>query len=677
MSPLSLLLWTPLFVVVCCSLEESLELSTFKRSHVLCYTLRLLLELLVSLLRFPIRCLAYLHLCKPSHVYEFVELTRDITQFLDLWTEEEFVLEAAYMATRAELIQERKRNIHDTRLQTYLTSAQADIVRLRRENATLALGLRETCAERTGLHENFDRNREAFDSLNKSVVEERSKLLARLAEEQESASHTQADLETANARIRELVAKLKSTQDALAQSKATCKRLATEKQQLSTTIANLHSDAKRLKIESRQYCRDMNLKYQKLGKHHTSTTRRLVFLVVLLHGSCHSLGARFRSALHVKDLALSRWRAMSAQKVETNRLLIRCLGQNEDLKDKLQQFAQLAHCDNDLEKEALAYRSMYHNSVRTRRTTADIFLAFQQHTELRFLSTTSNLLGGILVLWKLNLILTKRLAGANCSVLALSGELETARALLNRQTFDIGIQCNPVEPATPPRVFTDVAVQWTSTTPPRVLSSVSIQCSPSTPPRVLSNASVQCSPDILPRQLSNACVQCSPDTPPRQLSSASIQCSPMTPPRLLVDVSTQTVEKMKPPRSVLSPPPVFAFGNLTTRSENSLETEFSAPLLLPSPLGEPIPSTSTPSSSSKVKADALQDRDDLDERLQRLLAKFDALNSVHYAYRDLLLAKARPTLSPLSPRSSALSREGSRESVFDRRRSLATSIHAS
>lgn len=66
----------------CVLTSMTVQLSSIKRSRVLCYFIRLLLELVVSLLRFPIRCLAYVRLCEPRHVYEFVNLTQDVTQVM-------------------------------------------------------------------------------------------------------------------------------------------------------------------------------------------------------------------------------------------------------------------------------------------------------------------------------------------------------------------------------------------------------------------------------------------------------------------------------------------------------------------------------------------------------------------------------------------------------------------
>lgn len=64
----------------CVLTSVTVQLSSIKRSRVLCYFIRLLLELLVSVLRFPIRCLASVRLCESRHVYEFVNLTQDVTQ---------------------------------------------------------------------------------------------------------------------------------------------------------------------------------------------------------------------------------------------------------------------------------------------------------------------------------------------------------------------------------------------------------------------------------------------------------------------------------------------------------------------------------------------------------------------------------------------------------------------
>lgn len=54
---------------------SGIQLSSVKRSHILCYFTRLLSEVLASVLRIPIRVLACVGLCNAAHLKEFSRLT--------------------------------------------------------------------------------------------------------------------------------------------------------------------------------------------------------------------------------------------------------------------------------------------------------------------------------------------------------------------------------------------------------------------------------------------------------------------------------------------------------------------------------------------------------------------------------------------------------------------------
>ena len=97
MASASLFPWLQVLLVLCCALEESLEvgfrscflvafrpeasrqLASLRRSHVLYHLVSLVFELLASVLRIPIRFLVCVRACKRVHLHEFATLAQDLT----------------------------------------------------------------------------------------------------------------------------------------------------------------------------------------------------------------------------------------------------------------------------------------------------------------------------------------------------------------------------------------------------------------------------------------------------------------------------------------------------------------------------------------------------------------------------------------------------------------------
>ena len=493
--------------------------------------------------------------------------------------------------------------------------AQADNLRLRRENAALDLRLRETRTER---YEEFDRKCQAYDDLSKAASEERNKLLERIEAQRSLTSNTQAELDTAHARIRELVVRLRHKGELLAKSQITSKRLADERQALSSSNAQLRSALKRSEASRERAQHLMELDLKNLGKQHAQTIQRIIYLVLLLHGFCRHLGSRLILSIRARDSLHTRWKTLSAQKVEAKRTLVRYRHSNQDLK---QQLDERRAQEEALEGEALKYRAMYNDSVKARKDAARAFEGFYWHALSRYSSATAKLLIGILVLWRMNLILSKRLANSELSVCNLSRELKLGLAALNPKTSDAGVQCYPVP--SPSKRFAEASIK-------------------SLPP-----------------------------------TYGDGLCSSLVPP---VDTAAKTTLKAGHQRSVtksaLPSESRFASGGIPSVRNNQLDTGLNAPLILPLPIMDLHSPATLPPRSTEPTTHVDADRAELNERLQRLVKKFDALNSVHHAYRDLLIQKTRvPPASVVSQFRRGSSKP--RESIFERPRSLSTSIHAS
>lgn len=517
-----------------------------------------------------------------------------------MWTEREHDIHSALRSTVDTLQLERKHNTHTERIQTQLTRAQTDIARLRRDNADLDLHLRELRTIRADLHERLDQKCQEADDLAHRASDERAQLHDLLAQERANVSAANGELEHANARIRELVAKVCSPGSLSGRSR----------EQLAAELSQ--SDSRGSRTDN--LGRTIELGSQRLDSQRVQAIRQLVYLVLLLHGFCLHLGQRLAPALRSNDSMLARWRVLSAQKVEAKRALVRHLYCNHDLQ---QEIHRLYTRQEDLEKEALMYRGLYSDSVKARDAAARKFKKFCSNSISRQSTTITRVLTGLLVLWRMNLILSGRLAQSRNTVRTAP---LTGVPRYHRVTY--------------------------------------------------ADASIQCSSDDVPmlssKKLVDASAQHSPEKPhaPHCLTCASAPPSPS--PAAGFDATRS------------KPDTVRTFGTIPITSDDLSGITNAAPLRLRIPTGErpASPATATPKRARTLStASTMRTPDashaELAGRVQRLVQKFDAFAAVHCAYRELLLQKTRP----LAPPPPAVAQKPA--PVLARRRSLAASIHAS
>ncbi|EKM50528.1 uncharacterized protein PHACADRAFT_32554 [Phanerochaete carnosa HHB-10118-sp] len=581
-----------LFLIICCVLEESLELFSIRRSHVLYHFISLVLELAASVLRIPIRCLVCVRLCKRMHMQEFESLAQDITLWLGLWTEEEQCRERTLASLEDELIRERRRNVYNARLQSHFAQAQAEIRQLRAENLRLDTHLRSYQEELATYDAALQQKCQEYDEYERHANEEKTRHLDHLARAQSQNLELQSELEAANARIRELNARLHDNED----------RFNRSREQLEKALET-----------SRDQYRLVILAAQRLDNKRTLTIHRLIYIVLLIHGFALHLGERLAPALRSKDSLLARWKVLSAQKVEARRALIRYLHCNVDLQ---QEFRQLCSRAADVEKEALKYRALYNDSIKSRDVAAKKFKRFYHTITTRYTNNSTRLLTGLLVLWRMNLILTQRLARTE--------DDQRARALtpLHRhrlvQFVEAAVQCVADEPE-----LVDTGVQSC----PEIGVSVSF-----------SDAGVQSSSAARSSE--------------RLSARDPVQAPAVTVPSTLKDTSTGSG--------------AFMF---CVPSESLILSSSPSKPALRLPADNASTPLRTPSASGKF------DRSDLTERVQHLLEKFEALSAMHQSYRDLLLEKTRST--PRETRSKGTDAFlGRAPLLLEQRRSLAASIHA-
>lgn len=518
-----------------------------------------------------------------------------------MWTEEEQRAELALACCEDELAQERRRNVYYSHLQSQYAQAQTEIRHLRAEQVDLNTRLRR-CQEQKLVHYiALLRKCQQFDQLQRGM---RERVLSEQARHQEVGF----ELDEAQARIRELNVRLHDVEY----------RFDSTRGLLEYAQVSLEA--------SKQQCRLAKLGARRLDNQRTVTINRLVFLILVLHGFSLNLGRRLAPALRSKDTLLARWKVVSDQKVEARRALVRYLRCNADLQQELRQLCARAE---DVEKEALKYRALYNDSVKARNIAAKKFKKCYHSATTRYSANTAMFLTGLLALWRMNLILTQRLARAEDT------------------------RCYKVDVPPPHRhrlvKFVDAAVQ----------------CVPDKPE--LADAGVQYSPDpAASTAFFDAGVQC---TPPSRSSDRISTRNPVQAPAVTVPSTV---------RDTSTGSGAFMF---CVPSESSS-------LLLSSPASPAEPALRLPAFSADTSADAVSKIQveeapiklppaELGERVQRLLEKFEALSVMHQSYRNLLLKRSRST----PPKTTETVGDAFQERaplLFEQRssRSLAASIHA-
>lgn len=245
--------------------------------------------------------------------------------------------------------------------------------------------------------------------------------------------------------------------------------------------------------------------------------RNLVFTVVVLLGFSRYLGSRLAPALRWKAFLLSRWRDLAIQKVEARRQLRGSLHVNADLRARLGlEQSRTARA----ERLALGWQSQFQKSSKARDDTARKFKKSQREAATRFTSTTTQLLAGLLFLWRLNLIMSQQLADTRSILRALE-----------EAPLEVGPESAKVEESPTPVLDSPAPSQLSGPSDTCTFSDVGHDA-PSTAPRGVTadEADSQTSDpaSASPTALQDRFVSCAVDT--ADLLASSVEAGTMTEP---------------------------------------------------------------------------------------------------------------------------------------------------
>ncbi|KAF7798712.1 hypothetical protein EIP86_009936 [Pleurotus ostreatoroseus] len=399
-----------LSLIILCALEESLERPSLRQSQILCNFLRLVIEIAASVLRIPVRLLVCFGVCKGSALEDFNRLARHLVATYDLRTIDEATLLTQASQDEEDLL---RHDEHMLRIQKRLSRALDDASKLRRDNFSLTSRLSDVQAERASIL---------------CAVEE-------LAQPVKPSSHSD-DKDHSHMHINDRLLGSDENHDAFASvrdrfdrlerefrdQQARCSDLERELQAFQENYRRLHEDLGRAQSSHQetkdrlrtliQSCRHYQHTMQRMDAQRVRTIRILVVSLMVVLGLTRQLGARLARSMHAQARLLSRWRTVSSQKVSARRELIKAVYANQELRRKLDiQISRRHHHEK--------WQTEFHKSVRSRELAARKFKAYHQHITTRYNSTVTQLLTGLLVLWRLSLVLTQQLAEARILARAL------------------------------------------------------------------------------------------------------------------------------------------------------------------------------------------------------------------------------------------------------------------
>ncbi|KAJ3538552.1 hypothetical protein NM688_g6503 [Phlebia brevispora] len=399
-------------VIVVCSLEESLELSSLRQSQILCNFLRLIIEIAASILRIPIRLLVCLRVCKASALEDFNTLARHVSAVLDLRTKDESSLLVQASLDEDDLI---KHDEHMLRMQKRLARALDDVSRLRRDNVALSSRLNDIQAERAtilcAVQELARPAKHTVDAECQCPSPECTPPVERPLGPNES----HEALSSVRGRFDRLEQEFRAQQ-------ARCSNLEHELRQLKDDYQRLNEDLVRSQTAHQgtkdqlqaliQSCRIYQRTMQHAEAHRLKIIRSLTVALVIVLGFTRHLAVRLGRSMRGQFRVLSRWRIVSSQKVAARRELIKVMNMNQDLRRRLQiQINRRQHYEK--------WHAEFHKSVKARESAAKKFKVYHQYVTARYSSTVTRLLVGLLILWRLSLLLTQQLAEARVLARAL------------------------------------------------------------------------------------------------------------------------------------------------------------------------------------------------------------------------------------------------------------------
>lgn len=410
------------------------------------------------------------------------------------------------------------------RRQIELLRSKEDLVHFRRVSIDLEMKLEDAKEEHKKLQHTIARRIEVIGKLHTDHADEKHQLLkemddlrAEMAQQEQKYDREVKKLcnlvhEEQAKHGRLMAAERTKSVEALAKAEERYSLLATELQDaqnvndgFSKTIRSLEQQTQHLSVKLQEYQSlvlrvrkatvQERTKYVKLEQKfslatekHRMTLHYLVFALVVLWRFSRYFGERLATTIRSKNTLLAQWRTLMKQKVQTQRTAIRALSINHLLQSQL-------HTQNTARIEAnqLAntWQMKYAASMEKRKKASLSFAICIKQTKGRFNDTTCRLLTGILFLWRLNLLLSQRLAVTGSILRAIEGAPEPANVISLARIEEVS------EPSGSKSSIASLAEAGSSTSV--TLESGGLGLSVDLSPKLTSEASIQATEEeILP-----------------------------------------------------------------------------------------------------------------------------------------------------------------------------------
>jgi hypothetical protein len=302
-----------------------------------------------------------------------------------------------------------------------LLRAKADISGLRRHNAELDMRLRQAHEFEVQLEAIISDKKGEIERLNNEAIEENRRYVDSLRMERGKAMRALTRAEKRNKRQTADLANAGKTNLELLQQirNQECQRIQISDQLINSQalVANEKQMVKQTRLSYAAAMEKLLLAEQK----HKEKIRCFVTALTFMYRLSRYLAGRLAPTVRSKATLLLQWRAVSSQKVQSQRRLVCALSTNEHL--KLQLDAQELRIQ-ELQQLAQDWQQKYTKSIEAREKAGKKFIVYIRRTKGRSNTTTTRLLTGLLFLWRLNLVLSAQLGLRRRSPRAIESALE-------------------------------------------------------------------------------------------------------------------------------------------------------------------------------------------------------------------------------------------------------------
>ncbi|KAH8104093.1 hypothetical protein BXZ70DRAFT_924405 [Cristinia sonorae] len=391
------------------------------KSNILSGLLILVVDVLTSILRVPIRCLSCLGLCQLSAAGRFRKYALRNIRALGVRsnTDDKIShLNSRVSSLADELTQcqsdSRGFEMLASRLQTRLYQTRTELQKLKQ--GTAINSDTELSRVREALH-TATLERDALRQDINTLTERHATQTAAAALEQDYLRKEWVnETSSLQSRIRDMESQWQSEVAEVASQRDDLRRLCLEHQTQTLAIRAHYSDIEADVQATRQEVISVRNNALTLEAKHLHTIRSLLLGLTLLWRFSHALGVRLNDAVRVKSILLVRFKALSTKKVEARRECVRVQNLNQELEAQLAE--KTIKCDEEI-ASSQKWHASYYKSVKARDRAAFKFKAFRQFALQRFNGTATKLLTALLILWQQNAIVSARLAETEAVIRAL------------------------------------------------------------------------------------------------------------------------------------------------------------------------------------------------------------------------------------------------------------------